>query len=129
MYVCVCYALYIINQQQIHVYITVCHLQGDVLQKQMFTTRRETNYLQLVSTLYGHMPYSLVRPWKYYHIRAVATLLVLSPHHGGMQKVFVSEVYLVPSAGHGRESGDAVYILHLEVRRLDSVLCLCSGLL
>ena len=87
-----------INKQQVHVYITVCHLQGDVLQKQMFTTGRETNYLQLVSTLYGQLPCSLVRAWKYCHIHAVATLLVLSPHHGCRQKVFVSEVYLVPSA-------------------------------
>ena len=59
----VCYALYMINKQQIHVYVTVYHLQGDVLQKQMFTTGRETNYLQLVSTLYDHMPRSLVPQW------------------------------------------------------------------
>ena len=71
--------LYMTNKQQIHVYITVCHLQGDLLQKQMFTTGRETTYLQLVSTLNGHMPCSLVRPWKYMycHIRAVTTLLVM----------------------------------------------------
>ena len=108
-----------INKQQILVYITVCHLQGDVLQKQMFTTGRETNYLQLVSTLYGHIPCTLVRPWTRCHICAVATLLVLSPHHGGRQNVSVSEVNMVPSAVYGRESGSGVCVSHKEGRRLD----------
>ena len=70
----------------------------------MFATGKETNYLQLVLIFYNRMPYPLVHPWKYCHIRAVATLLVLSPHDGGRQKVFVSEVYLVPSVVYGPES-------------------------
>ena len=101
-----------INKQQIHVYFlsiyTVCHLQNMGYKTQIFTTGEETNYLQLVSTLNYRMPCPLVRPWKYCHTRAVATLLVLSPHYGGRQKVFVSDVYLVPSAGYGRENGGSI---------------------
>ena len=80
----VCCALYMINKYYkhiiiIHVYIIiqVCHLQGDVLQKQKkFTNGAETSCQQSVSTHYGLLPCQQVQTWVDGHIHAVMTLRI-----------------------------------------------------